>query len=87
MPDPKSKARVDRLLRGEFRPDDLTGLFLYARDHSDGRETVVDTGNFVANHDERYIGIITRSPREWFAVVRYHMSPSDQMECTHSTQR
>ena len=74
MPDPKSKARVDRLLRGEFRPDGLTGLFLYARDHSDGRETVVDTGNFVAHHDERDRGIITRATREWFAVVRYHMS-------------
>jgi hypothetical protein len=74
MPDPKSKARVDRLLRGEFRPDDLTGLFLYARDHSDGRETIVDIGDFVAHHDKRDRGIITRSTREWFAVVRYHMS-------------
>ena len=73
MPDPKSRARVVRLLTGEFRPDDLTGLFLYARDHCDGRETVADIGNFVAHHDERDKGIVTRSTREWFAVARYHM--------------
>jgi hypothetical protein len=74
MPDPKSKARVDRLLRGEFRPDDLTSLFLYGRDHADGREAVIEIGDFIAHHDERDRGIVTRSTREWFAVVRYHMS-------------
>ncbi len=74
MPDPKSRARVERLLRSEFRPDDLTGLFLYARDHCDGREPVADIGHFVAHHNERDRGIITRSTREWFAIARYHMS-------------
>jgi len=72
MSDPKSRARVERLLRGEFRPDDLTQLFLYARDHCDGREPVADIGHFVAHHNERDRGIITRSTREWFAVARYH---------------
>jgi hypothetical protein len=71
MSDPKSRARVVRLLTGEFRPDDLTGLFLYARDHCDGRE---DIGAFVAHHHERDRGIITRSTRDWFAVARFHMS-------------
>jgi hypothetical protein len=69
--DAKSKARVGRLLYGDFRPDDLTGLFLYARDHCDGRETITDIGAFVAHHNE---GIVTRSTREWFAVARYHAS-------------
>ena len=74
MADPKSRARVERLLRGDFRPDDLTGLFLYARDHCDGREPVAEIGDFVAHHDERDKGIVTRSTREWFAVARYHVS-------------
>lgn len=74
MADPKSRARVERLLRGDFRPDDLTGLFLFARDHCDGREPVVEIGDFVAHHDERNKGMVTRSTREWFAVARYHVS-------------
>ncbi len=71
MPDPKSRARVERLLSGEFRPDDLTLLFLYARDHCDGRESVRDIGDFVAHHNERDRGIITRSTRDWFTVARF----------------
>lgn len=74
MADPKSRARVERLLRGGFRPDDLMGLFLYARDHCDGREPVKDIGDFVAHHSERDKGIVTRSTREWFAVARFHVS-------------
>jgi hypothetical protein len=73
MPDPKSRARVQRLLSGTFRPDDLTGLFLYARDHCDGRESVAEIGHFVAHHNERDRGIVTRSTRDWFAMARFHM--------------
>ncbi|WP_292055531.1 hypothetical protein [Martelella sp.] len=62
---------MERLLNGEFRPDDLTGLFLYARDHCDGRETVAEIGHFVAHHNERDKGITTRCTREWFASTRY----------------
>lgn len=74
MVDPKSKVRVERLLRGDFRPEDLMNLFLYARDHCDGREAIKDIGAFVAHHDERDRGLITRSTRDWFAVARFHMS-------------
>jgi hypothetical protein len=77
MADPKSKARVDRLLRGDFRPDDLTALFLYARDHCDGRETVTDIGDFVAHHNERDRGIITRSTRDWFTISRFFLPRFD----------
>jgi hypothetical protein len=72
--DAKSKARVRRLLHGDFRPDDLIGLFLYARDHCDRRKTITDIGAFVAHHNERNKGIVTQSTREWFAVARYHAS-------------
>jgi hypothetical protein len=71
MADPKSRARVERLLRGDIRVDDLTNLFLFARDRSDGRESVQEIGDFVAHHDERTKGIITRNTRDWFAIVRF----------------
>lgn len=69
--DAKSRARVQRLLSGTFRPDDLTNLFLYARDRCDGREHVAEIGHFVAHHHERDKGIVTRSTRAWFATVRH----------------
>jgi hypothetical protein len=72
MPDAKSRARLERLLRGDFRPDDLTHLILFARDHCDGRESIADVGHFIAHHDERDRGIITRSTREFAATVQYH---------------
>lgn len=72
--DQKSKARVQRLLTGAFRQDDLMGLFLYARDRCDGRESVAEIGHFVAHHNERDKGIITRATREWFAAARFHGS-------------
>lgn len=70
-PDPKSRLRVERLLRGDVRPGDLTDLFLYARDRCDGRETVAEVGHFVAHQNERHKGITTRSTRIWFALVKY----------------
>jgi hypothetical protein len=72
MADAKSRARIERMIAGNFRPDDLMHLFLYARDHCDGREAVVDVGDFIAHHSERDKGLITRSTREWFAVARFH---------------
>jgi hypothetical protein len=71
MPDPGLRARVERLLRGDFRSDDLTRLFLYARDRCDGRESVQEIGDFVAHHDERTKGLITREARDWYMTVRF----------------
>jgi hypothetical protein len=73
MPDQGLRARVIRLLRGEFRADDLTRLFLYARDRCDGRESVQEVGDFVAHHDERNKGIVTRTVRDWFAITTFKM--------------
>ncbi|MEA2803638.1 MAG: hypothetical protein QOE49_3733 [Rhodospirillaceae bacterium] len=73
MPAPNQELRVraERLLRGDFRVDDLTKLFLYARDRCDGRESVQEIGDFVAHHDERRKGIVTRSVRDLFAFMRF----------------
>jgi hypothetical protein len=72
MPDPGMRARVKRLLGGDFRSDDLTRLFLFARDRCDGRESVQEIGDFVAHHDERSKGLITRTTRDWYITAWYY---------------
>jgi hypothetical protein len=62
---------VERLLRGDFRTDDLTRLFLYVRDRCDGRESVQEIGDFVAHHEEREKGIVTQTTRDWFSIASY----------------
>jgi hypothetical protein len=65
------RSRVERLLKGDFRPDDLTRLFLYARDRCDGRESVQEVGDFVAHRDQRSKGIITRTARDFYTILRF----------------
>jgi hypothetical protein len=71
MVDAGLRARVERLLDGDFRPDDVTRLFLYARDRCDGRESVQEVGDFVAHHDERTKGLITRTTRDWYVTAEF----------------
>lgn len=71
MTDAAMRARVVRLVSGDVRADDLSRLFLYARDRCDGREAVKEIGDFVAHHSERTKGILTRGAREWFATARF----------------
>jgi hypothetical protein len=77
MPIPKNelvglRIRVERLLRGEKRPEDLTALFLALRDYSGGRECVVEIGNYIAHRGERKIGITTREAKDFFRTVRFY---------------
>jgi hypothetical protein len=71
MADQGLRARVERLLGGEFRSDDLTRLFLAVRGRCGGRESVQDVGDFVAHHDKRDRGVTTQSVQEWFAIARF----------------
>lgn len=64
------RTRVERLLSGDVRPDDLTRLFLYLRDRCDGRESVEEVGDFVAHHSERTKGLVTRAARDWFYIAK-----------------
>jgi hypothetical protein len=66
------RIRVERLLRGERRPEDLTALFLALRDFSGGRECIVEVGNFIAHRGERRIGITTREARDFFRIIRFY---------------
>jgi hypothetical protein len=71
MSDPIMRARVERILRGEVRVEDLTRLFLFARDRCDGRESVQEIGDFVAHHDERTKGIVSKTVQDWSVIVRF----------------
>jgi hypothetical protein len=71
MADTALRIRVERLLRGEFRVEDLTTLFLAMRDRCDGREAVREIGDFAAHRDERTKGITTRTVREFFTLLKF----------------
>ncbi len=84
MSDPIVRARVDRLLRGEVREDDLTRLFLFARDRCDGRECVQEIGDFVAHHNERTKGITTNTVKDWSVIVRLRgWMPNQKLDLQH----
>jgi hypothetical protein len=67
------RSRVVRLLDGTWITDDITRIFLFARDpkRAQGRESVVDIGDFVAHHDERTKGVVTDTTRDFFALVTF----------------
>jgi len=73
MVDTGLRGRVTRLLAGNFRADDLTRLFLYARDRCDGRESVQEIGDFVAHHNERSKGIVTQTLRDFFVIAQFQI--------------
>jgi hypothetical protein len=66
MLDADLQKRVQRLLRGERRSDDLDRLFLGLRDRSHGRESVREIGDFVAHRDQREKGPVTQKARDVF---------------------
>jgi hypothetical protein len=66
-----SRAHVERILRRDFRLNDLASLFLFAREHSDGRKSVQDIGHFVAHRRKRDTGVVTQSTREWYYSARF----------------
>lgn len=64
------RARIERLLRGDIRNEDLTRLFMFAGDHADGYPTIAEVRHFVA-HPNRDKGIVTEAVRDWFAHARF----------------
>jgi hypothetical protein len=71
MIDTGLRLRVERLLRGDFRVEDVTTLFLALRDRCDGREAIGEIGDFVAHRDERTKGITTKGVRDFFTNVKF----------------
>lgn len=71
MSNPAVRARVERMLKGDYRVEDLTRIFLWMRTRSYGRQTVREVGDFVAHADERTKGIGTDATRDFFAALRH----------------
>jgi len=65
------RRRVERLLHGDFIPEDFTTLFLSLRFQSNGMQTVSELGNFVAHPDERERGISTDMAKTFFRLLRF----------------
>jgi hypothetical protein len=58
--------RVQRLLRGDRRSDDLDRIFLSLRERSYGRASIREIGDFVAHRDKREKGLVTEKVRDIF---------------------
>lgn len=65
------RARVERLLRGEFTPYDLSKLFLFLRLQPHCGAVVSEIGNFESHSSERSQGISTTATEEFFAFIRF----------------
>lgn len=66
--------RVDRLLEGDIRPQDLAEIFLHLRQRCAGRKVVREVGDFVAHREERDRGLSTHLSSYAFVVYRYHVA-------------
>ena len=55
-------------------------MFLYARDRCGGRESVREIGDFVAHHNERFKGLVTRTSRDWFLSALNVAGPHRTLE-------
>jgi hypothetical protein len=76
MVDANLRIRVERLLKGDIRIEDLTTLFLALRGRCDGREILTEMGDFVAHRDERNKGIVTQACRDYFTSLRLFLDHS-----------
>jgi hypothetical protein len=71
MRDPVLRQRMERVLNGPFRPDDLLRLFAALRLQSYGMQTVQEIGHFAAHATERDRGISTEMAKGFFDVLRF----------------
>jgi hypothetical protein len=64
MPNAALRARVERLLGGDIRLDDLSAIFLDIRTNCPS-ESVREIGDFIAHNADRNKGIITTTVQDW----------------------
>jgi len=65
-----TRNRVERLLYGDFRIEDLNRIFSILRVKSHVGQSVVEIGNFIAHPDERERGLVTSAARDYFILAR-----------------
>jgi hypothetical protein len=73
--DAAMQARVERLLGGNFRPDDVGALFRHLRTHSYGLAPVREIGHFVAHPEGRDRGVVTDEVRDFVAALNVKFAP------------
>jgi hypothetical protein len=71
MIDRNLRTRVQRLLYGEFNPEDIGRLYVSLRLSSFGAQTVREIGHFAAHPDERDKGLTTDMAKDFFTVLRF----------------
>lgn len=68
--DAELRARVLRLIRGEFRSEDITHLLLSLRFRAGGHQIIREIGDFVSHPDERDKGVVTTELADFFKFYR-----------------
>ena len=71
------RVRVERLLGGDVRLDDLHQIFLELRFRSPDAPAVGEVANFVTHQQERDIGLVTDHAKRLFLFFRYFLSLDD----------
>lgn len=69
MIDGDLQRRVERLIRGERRTEDLDRLYLGLRERAFGKASVREIGDFVAHRSEREKGAVTARVRDVFVSL------------------
>lgn len=69
---------VDRLLKGDFRPADVMQILLYARQHTEGRQSVEEIGDYFAHIQERTKGAVTKGARDFYTFARWRLHYIDR---------
>jgi hypothetical protein len=67
------QSRVERLLRGDIREQDINHLFFNLREEQHGRGIVREIAHFLAHPKQRTQGIATTETRDLFAFLKFRM--------------
>jgi len=63
------RVRVNRLISGDQRAEDLVRIFLDLRGRSYGKPCFREIGDFIAHRDERSKGLVTQTARHMFTSM------------------
>jgi hypothetical protein len=74
------RSRVERLLRGDIRHDDLSRLFLWLRFRTYGAASIMELGHFLGHSDERNTGLATDEAKDFFFLLPFHIGESRQID-------
>lgn len=72
------RARIERMLAGDVRVEDLNQTFVGLRFSSSSAPAVHEIGHFIAHRDERNTGVVTEAAAGIFKYARFWVSPERQ---------